>query len=181
MRMRRAAAARALRRLATALVVLPAMTLAATAQPAKPLGPPVEEPILTIAGAISVTNRDGAAVFDRAMLAALPTVEFETSTIWTDGPHVYRGAPLRAVLERVGAHGTAVRAVALNDYAATIPLDEVEADAPILAYEIDGAAIAVRDRGPIWILYPFDAEPKWRTEVAYSRSVWQLTRLDVLE
>jgi hypothetical protein len=147
----------------------------------EPLAPPSGDTILTVAGAVGVTNADGAARFDMEMLRALPAVEFSTATIWTDGARRYVGTPLKALLDRVGAHGSTVRATALNAYAITIPLDEITDDAPIIAYLEDGAPMSVRNRGPLWILYPFDDDPRWRTEVVYSRSIWQLERLDVLD
>lgn len=163
--------------------LLAALMLAAptTSLAADPLPPPTSAPVLTVGGAIDATNADGLALFDRDMLAALPRDSFTTTTIWTSGPKRFTGVLLKSILDRVGARGEAVRAVALNDYAVTIPMAEIAADAPLVAYELDGAAMSVRDRGPLWIIYPFDSEASLRTEVNYSRSVWQLTRLDVLE
>ena len=165
-------------RLAALLMFLTA-TAAAAAGEALP--PPEGDPILTVAGRIGVTNATDEARFDMTMLESLPVVEFSTATIWTDGTRRYTGAPLKALLERVGADGASVRATALNDYAISIPLDEITETAPIVAYLEDGAPMSVRNRGPLWILYPFDDDARWRTEVAYSRSIWQLERLDVLD
>ncbi|OZA14153.1 MAG: hypothetical protein B7Y02_04980, partial [Rhodobacterales bacterium 17-64-5] len=49
---------------------------------------------------------------------------------------------------------------------------------PILAYEMDGAPMNVRDKGPIWVIYPYDDDSAWRTGTTYARSVWQLDRID---
>jgi hypothetical protein len=161
------------------VAVLLAFSCAAAAS--EPLPPPAGEPMLTVTGAVSVTNVDGAAVFDRAMLDALRQVSFVTGAIWTEGPETFTGPSLRAVLDRVGARGSAVRAIALNDYAITIPLSEIEDAAPIIASLRDGQPMTVRRHGPLWIVYPYDSAPRWRAEVIYSRSIWQLSRLDVLE
>ena len=40
--------------------------------------------------------------------------------------------------------------------------------------------MTVRDKGPFWIIYPFDSNPDYQSEVIYSRSIWQLNRLEVL-
>jgi len=37
----------------------------------------------------------------------------------------------------------------------------------------------VREKGPLWIIYPFDATNAYRTESHYARSIWQLERIDV--
>lgn len=58
---------------------------------------------------------------------------------------------------------------------------EIEADAQghglILAYLLDGQPMSVRDKGPLWLVYPYDASPAFRSEVIYSRSIWQLDRI----
>ena len=51
--------------------------------------------------------------------------------------------------------------------------------AVILATRHDGALMPVRDKGPIWVLYPMDKEPALRTETIYTRSVWQVKSIDV--
>jgi len=45
------------------------------------LATPKERPILTISGKIGVTNKDGTAQFDRAMLEALGLVAIETDAL----------------------------------------------------------------------------------------------------
>src|SRR6266700_3366257 len=62
---------------------------------------PADKPILTVTGKISVTNKDGAAQFDRAMLEALGETSFSTSTPWYDGPRKFEGVPLAKLLDAV--------------------------------------------------------------------------------
>lgn len=135
--------------------------------------------VLTVTGLIGVTNADGAAVFDLAMIEAMADASFETSTIWTEGITRFEGIVLRDLLDRVGAEGSRVLLVALNDYVVEIPTDEIGADAPLLAVRRDGARMPVRDRGPLWVVYPYDAQPEFRTELVYMRSIWQLARIEV--
>ena len=148
---------------------------------AEPLPAPKGEVLLRVSGAIARTNLGDEAAFDRAMLEAMRQRVFVTGTIWTEGRSTFTGVPLKALLDRVGARGVAVRALALNDYAATIPISDLRDDAPMVVHLRDGETIPIREQGPLWILYPFDDEAEWRTEVAYSRSVWQLVRLDVVD
>ena len=42
-----------------------------------------------------------------------------------------------------------------NDYAITLPLDDVQADAPLLAFLMDGQPMSLRDKGPVWMVYPY--------------------------
>jgi len=135
--------------------------------------------VLTVSGSIGRSNADGRAEFDLAMLRELGVIRFATNTIWTDGVSTFEGVPLRAVLRAVEAAGPLVTATALNDYSVTIPMAEVEAEAPIIAFLRDGRPMSVRDKGPLWVIYPYDDNPAYRTEMIYARSIWQLDRLRV--
>jgi hypothetical protein len=160
--------------------IVVAASLVASAARAEGLGQPTAEVILTVSGAISVTNVDGEAHLDRAMVEALPVAEFSTSTIWTDGEHVFTGVPLSDLLAHVGAEGTTLRATAINDYTVEIPVADAVPGGPVVAYRMDGAPMSVRDKGPLWIVYPYDASADYRNEIIYSRSIWQLNRIEVV-
>ncbi len=69
--------------------------------------------------------------------------------------------------------------VALNDYAAEIPLADLEKHDVILARKINGKVLNIRDKGPLFIMYPFDKKPELRTKDIYSRCVWQVNRIRV--
>jgi hypothetical protein len=165
-----------LSRLAAGIV---AAALFAPAAFAQSLGSPSGDILLTVSGEIAVTNRDGTAVFDRAMLEALPVVEFTTTTTWTDGPQTFTGVGLHDLMETLGVEEGTLRAHAVNDYAVDIPVDDAVEGGPIIAYLLNGAPMSVRDKGPLWIVYPYDSNRDYRTEVIYSRSIWQLERMEV--
>jgi hypothetical protein len=38
----------------------------------------------------------------------------------------------------------------------------------------------VREKGPLFMIYPFDSDAALRNPLYYSRSVWQLKTIDVL-
>ena len=56
--------------------------------------------------------------------------------------------------------------------------DAVE-EGPIVAYEMDGKLMSRRDKGPLWLIYPYSSNAEYRTEVIYSRSIWQLDRMAI--
>lgn len=142
---------------------------------------PQGEVLLTVSGAITQSNTpDGSAELDRAQLAALPQTEITTSTIWTKGVQHFSGVELRTLLDALGASGTMLRVIALNDYVVEIPADEIVAGGALLASQRNDAPMSVRDKGPLWIIYPYDSSDDFRTEVIYSRSVWQVNRIEVL-
>ncbi|MGG7566199.1 molybdopterin-dependent oxidoreductase [Rhodovulum sp. DZ06] len=178
----RAALCAALVAAALCVAAPPAQAQAQQAQQAPaPLPQPEGKVLLVVSGAIGVANVGGKAMFDRAMLEALGTESFTTRTNWTDGAVRFSGPPLQALMERLGVAGGVLMATAINDYMIEMPVADARAPGPILALEMDGAPMSVRDKGPIWIVYPYDADPAWRTEEIYARSVWQLDRLEIVD
>ncbi|GAB4362043.1 MAG: molybdopterin-dependent oxidoreductase [Kiloniellaceae bacterium] len=143
------------------------------------LGTPAGEPLLSVAGRIANTNAAGAAHFDRAMLAALPQHEIRTSTEWTDGVKVFRGPLVRDVLAAVGASGETAVATAVNDYAVEIPLSDFAAYPVVLAMSMDGETLSLRNKGPLWIVYPRDDHAALRNSEMNSRWIWQLRSLEI--
>ncbi|APE42418.1 oxidoreductase [Sulfitobacter alexandrii] len=166
------------RALFPALALVAASALSAGAEE---LAQPQGEVILTVSGPLATTNVDGTAQFDLEMLEALDATTFETTTIWTEGEHSFTGVSLDLLVDRLGLEGETLRATAINDYAIDIPLSDAVEGGPIVAYRMDGDTMSVRDKGPLWIVYPYDANPDYRTEVVYSRSIWQLDRIEVVE
>jgi hypothetical protein len=140
---------------------------------------PKGEVILTMAGTIAAMNNEGRAEFDMDMLQTLPVTTFKTTTTWTEGVNTFTGVSLKALLAAVGAQGTIAKAIALNDYAVEIPVSDAVVDGPIVAYAMDGKPMPVRDKGPLWIVYPYDANAAYRTEAVYSKSIWQLSRIEL--
>lgn len=145
---------------------------------AEPLPPPRGPVILTISGNIERTNGSGQARFDKEMLEAIGSASYTTRSEVSSKPQLFEGVPLRAVLERAGARGKVMTASALNDYEISIPFEDLQFE-PLLAMKVDGQVLTVRDKGPLWIVYPRDAHEVLDDVKYYSRWVWQLNRLHV--
>jgi hypothetical protein len=145
------------------------------------LGAAKGEILLTVSGAIETTNADGMAQFDLEMLEALDATVIDTSTIWTDGTQFFQGVSLNVLVDRLGIHGDTLRATAINDYAVEIPVSDAVEGGPIIAYKLNGDTLSVREKGPLWIVYPYDSDSVYRSEVIYSRSIWQLDRIVALD
>ncbi len=140
---------------------------------------PTQPVILTVTGKITKRNRGEAAVFDAAMIDKLPAHEFRTWTPWFKEPVTFRGPLLQTLLDAVGAQGQTLNFVALNDYAVNVPLSDAREFGPLLARRINGKVLGVRDKGPLFLIYPFDTKPETRTDQYYGRSIWQITRVSV--
>lgn len=162
------------RGLAFALLLLGAFA------PAHALETPTGKVLLTVTGQITVRNTPDAAQFDLAMLEKLPQVSYLTRTPWYPEPRKFTGVRLRDLMAALGAPGrSSISAEALNDYRALIPAEDWADYDLLVAWQLDDAPMLVRDKGPLVIIYPFDAQPKLRSAVRYGRAVWQLKALDV--
>ncbi len=116
---------------------------------------------------------------DRAALDALSVATIKTSTVVTDGTHSFTGFLMRELLDHLGATGTSVTAVALNDYAVEIPMIDFYDYDVIVATHMDGKPLSRADKGPLWIVYPRD-DHRALQDIRYDyRWVWQLYQLDV--
>jgi hypothetical protein len=153
------------------------MILAAGPALADDFAAPNGDVLLTITGSITAKNGADSLQLDYDQLASLPQTTFTTSTTWTPGTPTFTGVLMKDLIAAVGATGETITLTAANDYAITLPLDDVQADAPLLAFLMDGQPMSLRDKGPVWMVYPYDAEEKYRTEETYSRSIWQMTAI----
>lgn len=147
--------------------------------PALALDAPTTRPILTVSGKIGLKNAGETARFDMKMIEALPQHSFTTSTPWFDKPVKFTGPLLADVLAAVKASGTTLSAVAINDYKINIPMTDVQKYKVIVARLLDDKPMPVREKGPLFVVFPFDSAAELRSSTYYERSIWQLKALDV--
>lgn len=172
--------------LAMLLLVPGALDAAELSTPSGPV-------VLTVAGAISNTNRppfdagedaflgyheksfDKAAAFDRAMLEALGMHEITAKAdSWPKG-HRFEGPWLKDVLAAAGAEGSTVMVFALDGYGVELTPDELASQDWMLALKRDGQYLGLGQKGPAWITYEradgkdaiADEEAKWVWTVFY--------------
>ena len=135
--------------------------------------------ILSITGNVQSKNAGDRADFDMDMLAALPQQSFTTSTLWFKEPRKFTGPLLRDVLAAAGAKGSTLKAVALNNFKVEIPVSDTRQYPMLLARLLDDKPMATRDKGPLFIIYPFDTNTELHSVRYYTRSAWQLRTLEV--
>jgi hypothetical protein len=133
-----------------------------------------EAPVLIVDGAIA---KGPSVSFTQADLDALPQTDITTKTPWHDGAPTFSGPKLRVVLDAAGATGKMITAHALNDYSADLPVEDADSFGVILATRMNGELLPIRDKGPIFIIYPYDSDPTLQHDVYYTRSVWQVDKL----
>lgn len=143
------------------------------------LSAPTGRVLLTVSGAIENVNQGETAVFDLALLEGLDWQDITTFTHYTEGPQRFRGPTLASLLEVLGVREGTLRAVALDDYAIKIPIEDLAKYDILLAMEHNGERMRVRNRGPIWVIYPA-ASPGDIVQEHISHSIWQLTSIEVI-
>lgn len=162
----------------TALALLIALVCALPAS-ADGLPDPKGEVLLIISGDLALTNGDHVARFDAQMLQDIGAATFKTSTVWTEGTPEFTGVRLADLVAKLGITAPVLSMVAVNDYMVEVPLSDAVADGPIIAYEMEGKPMSVRDKGPLWLIYPYDSKADYQSEMIYSRSIWQLVKIDL--
>lgn len=135
-------------------------------------------PALTVEGRVRRSGGPRSVDFSLDDLARLPQQSIRTRTPWHAGEPTFSGVLLRAVLEAAGADGETLRLSALNNYRVDIPAEEARRFDIVLSQRIDGRALGVRDKGPLFLMYPFDRHPELRNSVYFSRCIWQLRRIE---
>ncbi|MEB6379010.1 molybdopterin-dependent oxidoreductase [Leclercia adecarboxylata] len=161
------------------LIVMLLSFAVATQVWADELSKPVGKVLLTLSGNIKKTNEDGKAVFDIAGLEKLGMVSIQTTSPWYNGRTTFTGVPLQKLMDYVGAKGSVAKVIALNDYTTAIPLSDFKKYNVILAYKINGEYIRIRDKGPLFIVYPYDSLPELNNKIFYSRSAWQVSKMNI--
>ena len=128
---------------------------------------------------LTVTNGDTVVEMNAETLNALPQVTFETTTIWTEGAITFSGPSLHSLVTQAGITEGTLSLTAVNDYAIQISVADIEDDAPIVATLMDGEPIGRREKGPYWLVFPYDSEAKYQSEDVYSQSIWQLVSIEL--
>ncbi len=127
---------------------------------------------------LRIEHLDGRTVsFDLAQLDALPQVDVATSTQWTEGTLTFSGPSLATVLAAAELPIAPVDAIATNGYAVRLSFPPGDETLPIIATRIDGEPIDRRDKGPLWVIFPYDSGDAYRTAEVFAQSIWHLERL----
>jgi hypothetical protein len=154
--------------------VAPAAIEAGSAIPA-----PTEDVVLTISGNITITNVDETLALDMPTLEKLGLVKYRVTDPWLQAEATYTGVLLADVLKFAGASEsvTTVEVIALNDYAAEVPMAEIEAWPVLLATQVDGHHMTIENNGPTRIIFPYDSHSDVTS--ARNMSVWNIGSLVV--
>ncbi|WP_160000478.1 molybdopterin-dependent oxidoreductase [Roseomonas sp. 18066] len=133
--------------------------------------------VLRIAGLIRRPPQ-GEREFTLAQLEALGLTSYRTVTPWDRGLRNFSGVPLARLLEAVECLGSFLDAEAINRYTTSIPVADAQLGA-FIATRLEGQPMRVRDRGPLWLLYPWSDRPELDRSLYHERAIWQLRHIAV--
>lgn len=168
-----------LRLFQNSLRLLLLLLIGGLAAPVLALDPPTGKVVLKILGNVAKPNVGAEAHFDFEMLEALPQHSNTFSAPWFAEEQTFNGPLLSDVFEAAGVTGTEMRVVALNEYAADMPVEDTLSHGAILAIHRNGKRMRIRDRGPTYITFPFERDERVRTAIFMNRSVWSIDRIEV--
>ncbi len=141
-------------------------------------GPAIAGAMLTVIN--TTLGPDATKEFSRSELKEMAQTSYQTTTEWTDGSPTFSGPLAREVIAYVGL-GEATTAImtAANDYSIEIPIEEFMKYDVILATSVDGKRLSLRDKGPIWVMYPRDQHKELLDPMFNGRLIWQMVRIEL--
>jgi hypothetical protein len=134
------------------------------------------ETVLTI---VSKSDPTFSKKYDMEALEALGLSTFSTTTTWTDGDVLFEGVKLSTLLDDVKLEGSTLHVIAVNDYAVDIPRSDASDYPVMIATRMNGERMSLRDKGPLWIVYPRNDFPELMDEAHNFKWVWQLGSIEV--
>ncbi|WP_037230322.1 hypothetical protein [Roseobacter sp. GAI101] len=127
---------------------------------------------------VTVDEISEALTFDD--LLAMPQVKVITKNDYVDEKVEFSGPLLRDLLLSYNIGPEDVLTLrAINDFSVKIPASDAFQYNVILALFSNGQKMSIRDKGPIWLIYPMDDHEELRDDRYNSRIIWQLTSLTV--
>jgi hypothetical protein len=150
-----------------------------TLSPGSPVPPPIEPVVLTVRGRLGPAHAEAGVTFDIPTLERLGLIRFTTPTAWTDGLVTFEGVLLSRLLEVLAVPGnvTELAMTALNDYHVAIPAADVRTWPVLIALKRDGQYMSVRNKGPLWVVYPRHAFPELAQAKHNPKWIWQLKEI----
>ncbi|MBM5573864.1 molybdopterin-dependent oxidoreductase [Deefgea sp. CFH1-16] len=108
------------------------------------------------------------------MIAKLPQQIMTMRTAWYPTEQTFEGPLLRDVLKLVGIQSGDIKLRSLNDYTISIPVSDALQYDVIIARKRNGQLMTIRDKGPLFVIYPFHQHENLRRTEYYRRCSWQL-------
>ncbi|KQR30052.1 hypothetical protein ASF91_14585 [Rhizobium sp. Leaf155] len=116
---------------------------------------------------------------DLPAMDKMPQTSFSTTTPWHNRVTEFSGVSLKDFLSSTQLSGTKLQIIALNDYEVEADISELQEAGALLATRQNGTIMPVSDKGPVFLVFPFDSRPELQHQTYYSRAVWQIAEINV--
>ena len=132
---------------------------------------------------LSITNVSDGVVIEltEADLLAMDQFTVHTENEFVDGLAEFTGPLARDVIALLSASGIeTLHFIAANDYAIEVPMSDILDFDVIFAMSQNGVRFSIRDKGPIWVIYPMSDNVELQDRVYNDRLIWQLIKVEAL-
>lgn len=131
---------------------------------------------------LRVAGEQGDKSYSLSRIEALGLYRVNTTTFWPEDDGTYEGVLLADLLADAGlSEASAIRILALDGFSQVMPREDWERWPVLLATRRDGRPMGVRDKGPLRIIYPRDADPRLSDSVYRLRWVWLIDTIEQVE
>ena len=127
---------------------------------------------------LTVTTGETVRTYDMAGLTAFPQTTYSTANPFVDGEREFSGPLLRDILADSQIQSGSVILSAVNDYELTFPVADARNYDVIVATSLDGDPMTVRDKGPLWLMYPISSHPELDDPIYRGRIIWQMNEIN---
>lgn len=141
---------------------------------------PQPEPVRAVSEptVLEVETPKGPRRFTMRQLEALRAVEYRTVHAQLKQAYTYEGVLLSDLARATGIANRDLRFTALNKYSSVINADDYMKYPILLAYRADGKPIRPAQKGPLTVVLPTHAYPRF-TKPSYGRAwVWYVARIE---
>jgi hypothetical protein len=107
----------------------------------------------------------------------IPQISMTVQMPWYQTPQTFKGPLLRDILKLAGIKDGYIKLTALNDYTIRFPVSDAFKYDVILARKRNGKIMTVRDKGPLFLIYPFHKHVELLKNEYFRRSSWQLNSI----
>ena len=114
-------------------------------------------------------------------LLAMEQFTVRTENEFVDGMAEFTGPLARDVIALLNATDIeTLKLTAVNDYAVDVPMSDILDYDVIFAMTQNGTRFSIRDKGPVWVIYPMSDNVELKDRVYNDRLIWQLVKVDAL-
>lgn len=182
MKVHRVAASRIARSFLLCLTLLGTAGLVHAGQPAYTPEPVTLPALVDAPGKLLVLSAGEERVLDVAALEAMGLHQVDLAgDFWQSEPVSYQGVLLRTVLEAAGIADVAqIRLTGMDGFSQLMPREDWRDWPVMIATRENGQPIAMADKGPLRIIYPYSMSAALQDPLYRLRWVWLLVRVEAV-